>query len=135
MLVHLIYNSLHVLTPNSPSIPPSTWQPQVCSLCPVNLETVHFILFFLIKHDIIFKTRMTANHYAVLMKARHSSKGFFFFLIGGKLLYNITLVSAVHFNEVFWHSLVKISWLVALIHFFCSGEVIELVWQQASLSS
>ena len=77
---------------------------------------------------------MTANHYAVLIKARHSSKGFFF-LIGGKLLYNITLVSAVHFNEAFWHSLVKISWLVALIHFFCSGEVIELVWQQTSLSS
>ena len=31
------------------------------------------------KLNITFKRRMTANHYAVLVKARPSSKGFFFF--------------------------------------------------------
>ena len=72
--IHSLYNSLHLLTPNSQSIPPPPppppWQPEVCSLCPQTVLHPNSRMIYS-KHKI---TTLLKTPHRLLVKLKIKSK-------------------------------------------------------------
>ena len=88
LCIHCKYNSLHLPTPNSPSIPlPLPWQPWVCSPCPWSVSVYsNFLILNLCPATLLNSLLVVTGFFFFFFFCFVFRVFFFFFFFYGKLL-------------------------------------------------